>query len=830
MKVKKICLGIALAMSLVGCNNEEYTINSKETKLEASVESAIDSRVGFDKTNNWAFYWHNGDQIWVNGSPMTTSAEDKSKTATFIGYGVNTNSGYAVYPYNQNLYQIDGTSLTWNFPDTYDYTSVDNDFFKSAQAIPMYAKVENGSAHFYHMGAIVAIKLNDWKFIGDHVFTLKTSKKITGGFSTDLSSDPKFETTTAEEDVVIINYTRPSDATTTSVVFYVPVPVGNYDIEVAVAVDEITYFNKSYTGVNVAVGDIVWAEYGESTLDGSDGSNKTVASVGEIDEEILSSESEDLTVNVTSEVTGTDNTINIPTTLNTNTTTFSFASVAEGAKITIQNEDGGAYDGQVIIEVPVGATIPEVEAKIPDGEVYIKQGNVTTLVVASAENTTIIGAGVEVGTLTVMKGNVRIENGGKVGAINRSTGNTKTVYVIYESITAPNITVGEGVVLVSAAEWNLRKAIEMGGTVILTENLNLNSPIEITKGNATLDLNGKTITAANGDAIVVSNNAELTITGNGIVKVEKGANGCAVWAHHGGKVTIENGTFSTNDDADGDRCDCIYAGSTADMSAGTITINGGTFKYDGENEEGHKFLLNKKDNTASAITVYGGVFHKFNPAISYGEPNAPVDFVAGGSIVVETSEGVFEVLSSVNNVVTLSKDVAVNSPIEITKGNVTLDLNGKTITAANGDAIVVSNNAELTITGNGIVKVEKGANGCAVWAHHGGKVTIENGTFSTNDDADGDRCDCIYAGSTADMSAGTITINGGTFKYDGENEEGHKFLLNKKDNTASAITVYGGVFHKFNPAISYGEPNAPVNFVAEGYESIQEGDNYIVKK
>ena len=48
MKVKKICLGIALAMSLVACNNEEYTINSKESKLEASVESAIDSRVGYD--------------------------------------------------------------------------------------------------------------------------------------------------------------------------------------------------------------------------------------------------------------------------------------------------------------------------------------------------------------------------------------------------------------------------------------------------------------------------------------------------------------------------------------------------------------------------------------------------------------------------------------------------------------------------------------------------------------------------------------------------------------------------------------------------------------
>ena len=371
------------------------------------------------------------------------------------------------------------------------------------------------------------------------------------------------------------------------------------------------------------------------------------------------------------------------------------------------------------------------------------------------------------------------------------------------------------------AEVKLAANIELDEPIVIGNTATVETKSGASSVDVTINLNGKTITAANGDAIVVTNGAHLTITGKGTVKVLEGANGCAVWAHHGGKVTIENGTFSTNDDATGDRCDCIYAGSTADMSAGTVIINGGTFKYDGANPAGHKFLLNKKDKTASTITVNGGTFHKFNPAISYGEPNAPVDFVAEGSIVVETAAGVYEVLPSVANVVTLSKDVAVNSPIEITKGNVTLNLNGKTITSANGDAIVVSNDANLTITGNGVVKVLEGANGCAVWAHHGGKVTIENGTFSTNDDATGDRCDCIYAGSTADMSAGTVIINGGTFKYDGANPAGHKFLLNKKDKTASTITVNGGTFHKFNPAISYGEPNAPVDFVAEGYISVE---------
>ena len=74
-------------------------------------------------------------------------------------------------------------------------------------------------------------------------------------------------------------------------------------------------------------------------------------------------------------------------------------------------------------------------------------------------------------------------------------------------------------------------------------------------------------------------------------------------------------------------------------------------------------------------------------------------------------------------------------------------------------------------------------------------------------------------------AGGKIVINAGTF-----NCATPKWTLNLHDTQRGEIVVKGGTFYKFNPAISYGEPDAPVNFVAEGYKSIQEGDYYIVKQ
>ena len=267
---KKFYVGAVLTMALVGCNNDESIYTSDECQLKATVETVLASRVGFDNDNKWSFFWHNGDEIWVNESPMSTSDADKSKTATFTGYGVNVKSGYAVYPFDMAEDQVEDNVLTWNFPKTYTYETFDNDYFASSQDVPMYAKVENGCASFKHLGAVLVFKMNDWEYTGEQVLTVTTSKRITGEFTTNLTdATPVFTTTEEVEDVVTINFSRPANAEKSTILFYIPVPTGTYDIKLKITADGKTVFSPTkYEDVVVKRTDIVRAEYGESALTG----------------------------------------------------------------------------------------------------------------------------------------------------------------------------------------------------------------------------------------------------------------------------------------------------------------------------------------------------------------------------------------------------------------------------------------------------------------------------------------------------------------------------------------------------------------------------------
>lgn len=124
--------------------------------------------------------------------------------------------------------------------------------------------------------------------------------------------------------------------------------------------------------------------------------------------------------------------------------------------------------------------------------------------------------------------------------------------------------------------------------------------------------------------------------------------------------------------------------------------------------------------------------------------------------------------------------------------------------------------SNLEIKGEGVIRAE-GSYG--LWNNGTtGKIIINDGvTIEAQTHA-------VYA------EKGVIEINGGTFKLtnwaDAEKDvNGNlKFLINCYDanykNGSANIIVKGGKFYDFNPAESYGEPNGPVSFVAEGYESV----------
>ena len=124
--------------------------------------------------------------------------------------------------------------------------------------------------------------------------------------------------------------------------------------------------------------------------------------------------------------------------------------------------------------------------------------------------------------------------------------------------------------------------------------------------------------------------------------------------------------------------------------------------------------------------------------------------------------------------------------------------------------------SNLEVKGEGVIRAE-GSYG--LWNNGTtGKIII-------NDDVTIEaQTHAVYA------EKGVIEINGGTFKLtnwaDAEKDvNGNlKFLINCYDanykNGSANIIVKGGKFYDFNPAESYGEPNGPVSFVAEGYESV----------
>ena len=90
-----------------------------------------------------------------------------------------------------------------------------------------------------------------------------------------------------------------------------------------------------------------------------------------------------------------------------------------------------------------------------------------------------------------------------------------------------------------------------------------------------------------------------------------------------------------------------------------------------------------------------------------------------------------------------------------------------------------------------------------------------------------------YEGCTHTLYAekGVINVYDGVFKLtnadtaDRDVNGNLKFLLNCHDSDYTSgtakINVYGGKFYEFNPEVSYGEPNGPVSFVAEGYKAIE---------
>ncbi|MBO7256979.1 MAG: hypothetical protein J6V04_06595 [Bacteroidales bacterium] len=209
--------------------------------------------------------------------------------------------------------------------------------------------------------------------------------------------------------------------------------------------------------------------------------------------------------------------------------------------------------------------------------------------------------------------------------------------------------------------------------------------------------------------------------------------------------------------------------------------------------------------------------------------NIDVDPIFDGEeIYPDTLEEELRYAALNGGTVTLTDDVELESSLIVAENkDMVIDLNGHDIINISnsseievGDGIIVYGN--LTIKGNGTVK----GSTRAVWARSNtyARVIIEGGNYIGSVVPS---CEVIYASGN-----GIIDIYGG--RFEAENEDKTSFaapqfaVLNLHGNgNGCDINVYGGTFVKFNPSNNVSE-SPRKNFVEEGYQAINDGDNYIV--
>lgn len=215
------------------------------------------------------------------------------------------------------------------------------------------------------------------------------------------------------------------------------------------------------------------------------------------------------------------------------------------------------------------------------------------------------------------------------------------------------------------------------------------------------------------------------------------------------------------------------------------------------------------------------------------EEEAPFDIRDGETVTVFTEEDLLSALGNgdADNVtVVLNNDIVLEQELTMYSGSFVLDMNentltyGADLTGGTAGLIDMHGTAELTVTGNGVftfnddyMAEESKSVGYTFRLDDNTHLTIQNGTFHC-----GLTCVQLDGSSAADIYSGEFSAE---VAWNGET-----WILNKIDSAKKSTTfrVYGGTFTNYDPSYSVAE-NPPENFCADGYVSVQDGENYVVK-
>lgn len=301
-------------------------------------------------------------------------------------------------------------------------------------------------------------------------------------------------------------------------------------------------------------------------------------------------------------------------------------------------------------------------------------------------------------------------------------------------------------------EEKLRLAAQVGGTVILSEDLTLSSPLVISS-QMTLDLNGKTIsyetTERKGDQLI-ENRGYLVIEdseGNG--KISYKYSGTPDNTYGFGNQTIQN--------------------------LGTLIVKGGTIENTSGLISHASYAINT--NAGATLNIEGGEILNDGHAIrqvSFGNDFNTVN-ISGGHI--KGSRALMVQLPS------SAPTVAPKTNIEITGGKLTsteATYNLAVYIYSNGSS---AENVSVRIDGNAIFDGNVAINGAAVRTMPKNAVIVREGQFNGGDGIFHYEDDVVYNDR--------IVLYGGSYKIDPSDyvkiAEGYKVLEIKKDNNYKVV-------------------------------------------
>ena len=414
--------------------------------------------------------------------------------------------------------------------------------------------------------------------------------------------------------------------------------------------------------------------------------------------------------------------------------------------------DGLGYSGDKSFTIDLGGYTIKQDGSLNDYLIWIKNDG------AKANTITLKNGTMDAGTTAY-------------SAFATASSNKQTITVNLENINLiNNISNGAVVKARGGSVLNVK-----AGTVITGENsyvgieaVGNNTVVNVYEG-AEIYQNGTTSYV--GAIIGASYNATLNIYGG---KGKSAKCGIIVMST-GATINVSGGEWTANNDGTvaGDNSAVLVSQNNRYESGwackSILNVTGGTFKG-GYNCYGDGPGVEADD---AQINIKGGNFN--------ADPENYV--VAGyevtenaGSYTVDKPADLKELEAALANGgnVTLTKDVTLLESIKV-ENKVTLDLNGKTITAPTSSAFEVKAGGELTVKNGKVVAYESTVRAI------GGKVVVESGEYTST----GTALDspATYRYSLDCREGGELIINGGTFKSN-----------NGMINVGSTVTINGGKF------------------------------------